>query len=103
MIQLILDKKAEIERICVKHKVKSLSLTGSGFSGTWDPHTSDLDFIIEFETMNPGEHADLYFSLSEELEHLLGYPVDLIEMAAVSNPYLRESFSSSQESLYAIT
>ena len=53
--------------------------------------------------MNPGEHADLYFSLIEELEHLLGYPVDLIEMAAVSNPYLRESFSLSQESLYAIT
>jgi len=103
MIQLILDKKDEIERICTKHRVRTLSLTGSGFSGTWDPHTSDLDFIVEFETMNPEEHADFYFSLIEELENVLGHSVDLIEMAAVTNPYLRKSFSSSQEPLYAIS
>lgn len=103
MIQLILDKKDEIERICVNHNVRSLSLTGSGYSGTWDPHTSDIDFIIEFLPMNPEEHADHYFSLLEEMERVLGFPIDLIEMDAVTNPYLRESFSSSQEQLYAIT
>ncbi len=103
MIQLILHKKKGIERICAKYKVRSLNLTGSAFSGTWNPQTSDIDFIIEFEPLNPEDHADFYFSLIEELESLLGYPVDLIEMAAVSNPYLRESFSSSQEPLYAIT
>ena len=102
MIQLILDKKKEIERICMNHKVRSLSLTGSGYSGTWDPHASDIDFIIEFEPLTPVEHADYYFSLIEKLEHVLGCHVDLIEMAAVTNPYLRESFSSSQEPLYAI-
>ena len=53
--------------------------------------------------MNPEEHTDFFFSLIEELENMLGYPVDLIEMAAVSNPYLHESFSFSQEPLYAIT
>lgn len=103
MIQLILDKGDEIKRICMKYKVKTLSLTGSGFSGTWDPLHSDIDFIIEFQSLSPEEHADCYFGMVEELESLLGYPVDLIEMSAISNPYLRESFLSSQESLYAIT
>jgi hypothetical protein len=103
MIQLVVNKKTEIERICAKYKVKSLSLTGSAVSGTWDPHTSDNDCIIEFETMNPEDHADLYFSLIEEMEKLLGHRIDLIEMDAVTNPYLRKSFTSSQEPLYAIT
>jgi len=103
MIQLILDKKQDIERICTKYKVRSLSLTGSAVLGTWVPHNSDIDFIIEFEPLNPEEHADFYFGIIEELEKILEYPIDLIEMAAVSNPYLRKSFSSSQEPLYAIT
>ncbi|NLW77242.1 MAG: hypothetical protein GXY18_12590 [Methanomicrobiales archaeon] len=103
MIQLILDKEDEIKRICIKYKVKTLSLTGSGFSGTWDPHNSDIDFIIEFQSFSPEEHADCYFGMVEELESILGYPVYIIEMNAISNPYLRESFLSSQEPLYPIT
>ncbi|MDD1728864.1 MAG: nucleotidyltransferase domain-containing protein [Methanospirillum sp.] len=103
MIQLILDKKKEIERICAEHQVRSLSLTGSGLSGTWDPNISDIDLIIEFQSMSPADHAESYFSILEEFEDLFGYPIDLIEMCAVTNPHLRESFASTQESLYALT
>jgi len=103
MIQLILDKKKEIERICAKHHVRSLSLTGSAISGTWAPNTSDIDFIIEFQSMSPADHAERYFGILEELEDLFCHRIDLIEMSAVTNPHLRESFASTQEPLYAFT
>lgn len=102
MIQLINNKLEEICQICSRNHVRSLTLTGSALSERWNPETSDIDFIVEFQSMNSRDHAELFFRLIEELEALLGYPVDLIEITAVTNPYLRESFSSSQECLYAL-
>ncbi|WP_319578804.1 nucleotidyltransferase domain-containing protein [uncultured Methanospirillum sp.] len=68
MIQLILDKKKKIERICAKHQVRSLCLTGSSISCTWDPNTSDIDFIIEFQSMSPSDHAEHYVAFLKNLK-----------------------------------
>ena len=88
MIQLILDKGDEIKRICMKYKVKTLSITGSGFSGTGDPLHSDIDFIVEF---NAGSKSfDNYIDLAFFLESLLMRNVDLL-----TNDSLTESFKNS--------
>ena len=39
--------------------------------------------------MTPHEHAESYFGLLEDLEDLLGRRVDLVEIEAVRNLYLR--------------
>ena len=74
------------------HQVCLLSLGESGLSGTWNPLTNDIDFIIEFQSMSPGDLMQRYFSLLEDLEDLLGHPIDLIELGAVTSPHLRKSF-----------
>lgn len=51
--------------------------------------------------MPPVEHAEAYFGLQEDLEGLLGRAVDLVEAAAVRNPYFREAVERAHVELYA--
>ena len=61
---------------------------------------SDLDFLVEFENKLPTDHANSYFGLMEDLEVLLGLPVDLVEPGPISNPYFREEIEKTRRSLY---
>jgi len=67
----------------------------------FDPEKSDLDFAVEFPSMSPSEHSEVYFGLLEDLETLFARKVDLVEISAVRNPYLRRKFEERQETLYA--
>jgi len=49
----------------------------------------------------PHKHADSYFDLLDELEELFARKVDLVEIEAVRNPYLRQEIEAAQETLYA--
>ena len=51
---------------------------------------SDLDFLVEFQTLPSGEYADAYFGLLEDLELLFGHPVDLVVDSAIKNPFFRQ-------------
>jgi len=42
-----------------------------------------------------------YFDFAEALRHALGRPVDLVEVGAVQNPYLRAAIDRSRELVYA--
>jgi predicted nucleotidyltransferase len=61
---------------------------------------SDVDLLVEFLPMPPREQADSYFGLLEDLERLLGVPVDLVESAAVKNPYLKRAIDKTQVRLF---
>jgi len=92
-----LDAIAALAR---KHGVRRLFLFGSGISNDFDQQRSDLDFLVEFEAKSPSDHANSYFGLMEDLEELLGVPVDLIEPGPVSNPYFREEIERTRRPLY---
>ena len=51
--------------------------------------------------MRRGEYADAYFGLREDLEGLFGRPVDLVMIAAVTNPYFLKNIESTRRVLYA--
>lgn len=102
MISLILVNKAAIERLCGQHHVRSLELFGSALSEeVFDSATSDLDFLVEFLPLEPGQRADTYFRLQEGLESLFGRPVDLVVRKAIRNPYFRQAIDRNCELLYA--
>ena len=50
--------------------------------------------------MPPGEHAQHYFGLLEELETLFGMKVDLVEQAPIRNPYFRQAVEKSRVDLF---
>lgn len=101
MIDLIERKRDAIEALCQEYGVNKLAVFGSAASGNFHAETSDVDFLVEFDPSSSGSYADQYFGLLENLEELLGHPVELIVQRAVSNPYFLESATRSSELLYA--
>ncbi len=101
MNRLIEEKRPELERICRLRHVREIDLFGSAARDDFDPEHSDLDFLVTFETLAPGQHADAYFGLLEDLEALFGRPVDLVLASAIKNPYFREAVESSKTLVYA--
>jgi uncharacterized protein len=97
----ITDKRDTINRLCRTHRVRRLEIFGSAASGQFDPTTSDLDFLVDFEPLKSGEHAENYFGLLEGLESLFGRPVDLVMERAIKNRYFLEGIAQSRTVLYA--
>jgi len=102
MIPLIEEKRTELEALCRKHHVKRLELFGSAATGDFDPASSDLDFLIEFdeERIPLRSAADNYFSFIEAVEKLYGRRVDLVEPGHIRNRFLRKSIEETRVPLY---
>ena len=101
MIALVQDRQAELRTICAQYHVRRLALFGSAARGNdFQPGSSDLDFLVEFAPLQPGQHADHYFGLLAGLERLFQQPVDLLDVAAIHNPYLQRTVAAGQELLY---
>ncbi len=101
MIAQIEEHRAELAELCRRHHVLRLAVFGSATRDDFDPQRSDLDFLVDFESLPPGSYADAYFGLLESLEHLFDRPVDLVVASAIRNPYFRESVNRTQALLYA--
>ncbi len=84
--EIIRILKEQRERLSKEYGVKSLMLFGSLARREATP-TSDVDLLVEFN--RPVGYFGL-FALQNELERLLGCPVDLGTLNSLK-PYLRES------------
>lgn len=91
--------QAELAELCRRHGVRRLELFGSA-TGERDA-VGDIDFLVEFEELDPGAYADAYFGLLEALERLFGRPVDLVMTSAVSNPYFLREIARERTVVYA--
>ena len=101
MIDQIDSHREELQALCRRFHVRRLDLFGSAARGDFDPDRSDFDFVVEFDRAAPQHPFDSYFGLKEELEALFGRNVDLVELSAVRNPYLKASIEQSRENVYA--
>jgi len=100
MNDLIASKQQQLAELCRTFHVRRLALFGSSLSPEFDPHRSDLDFLVEFQPLASGEHANTFFGLSEALQKLFGRPIDLIERDAVRNPYIQQEIERTQQTVY---
>lgn len=99
MIRLVSDNQDAIAELCYDYGVESLDIFGSAATGTFDEHSSDIDFIVRFADMSPGI-ANRYLDFAEALERLLGRPVDVMFDQPVTNPYLRRSVEASRKNVF---
>lgn len=99
MIPLIEHHLAEIRELCRTYRIVRLDLFGSAAKGTWNPETSDVDFLVDL-----GDYDDdvlnRYFGLANALEALLGRDVDLVTDEELQNPYFIASVRKSKVNLY---
>lgn len=87
--------------LCQQHGVRDMALFGSAAGEGFNPETSDIDILVEFEPMPSTEHMQQYFGLLEALEQLFGRRVDLVERSSIRNPYVLASILKSRVALYA--
>ncbi len=102
MISIIEKNRAALESLCKLYRVQSLELFGSALrAAQFDGAESDLDFLVEFQPLGPGQKADAYFGLLEGLEALFHLPVDLVVTRAIRNPFFRQAIEKNRTPLYA--
>ena len=101
MNDLVESRRDQVAELCARLRVRRLDAFGSAVAARFDPVSSDLDFLVDFEPLAPAEYANAYFSLKEGLEEIFARPVDLVTVNAVVNPYFRESIETSRRLIYA--
>jgi uncharacterized protein len=100
-VPAIAAHRLELASLCREFHVRRLALFGSAASGAFHADHSDLDFLVEFQTLAPGDYATAFFGFKEALERLFKRPVDLVVPSAIRNPYFRQSVEQSTSLLYA--
>jgi predicted nucleotidyltransferase len=102
MVSLVERQQAVLAELCRRYGVRRLELFGSAATGAFDPHCSDLDFLVEFlPEQELGPWLRHYFAFRDELARLFGLPVDLVLAGAVKNPYFQRELERTRTPLYA--
>ncbi len=101
MIDLIQSKRAELEKLCRQHHVRTLELFGSAAVGDFDPASSDLDFLVEFLPTAAERIFHGYFDFRDALEELFCRKVDLVMPGAIRNRYFLGTVNQQRKLLYA--
>lgn len=101
MNKIIQNKQKNIEQLCKKFHVKKLEVFGSVTRTSFDPVSSDIDFLVEFDPKGISEYADNYFGLHDALQDLFKIPVELVVSSTIKNPYFLENIESERTFLYA--
>jgi len=123
MHPLITDNLDDLVVLCRRHRVVHLDLFGSATTADFDVSPngdspisgsnsgdysavnsgggeSDIDFLVEFEAMEPADHAQYYFDFLQALSDLFHRDIDLVEDGAIRNPYFRRAVDASRVKLY---
>lgn len=95
------NKREALTELCRRHRLRRLDLFGSATTAEFDPKTSDLDFLVELEDLEPAAYSETYFGVLQDLEVLFGRSIDLVVESAVKNPYFKESLERTRTRLYA--
>jgi len=99
MIPIIDDNRDAIAALCRQYGVRRLAVFGSAVKGTFDPATSDLDFVLEFADHGPGV-ASRFIYFANALEALFDRSVDLVFESKLSDPEFRTEVLSTMEVVF---
>ena len=95
---LSLDSSA-LAQFCRRWKIAELSLFGSAVRDDFGPE-SDVDVLVTFATGARWSLLDLV-AMKEELSAIARRDVDLVEEAAIRNPFRRKRILGEKRVVYA--
>ena len=87
---------------CREHQMLRMHLLGSSLRDDFDPSCSDLELLVECQSIEPGALVQAYFGLGRQLESITGKPVDLVMADAVPNPSVRRDSDASKQLIYGV-
>ncbi len=89
-----------IRALCVQYGIRALFVFGSAVQGTFDPETSDLDFVVDAGEYGPDIVSRLG-GFSYALERLLGRDIDLITVRSTGDPRFLAEVDATRVEIYA--
>ena len=93
--------REQLRSLCRTYGVRRLEVFGSAARADFDPNASDYDFFVDFGNQPVAGSFKRYMGLKLDLETLLGRPVDLVEPAAITNPYFLRAVARDRREVYA--
>ena len=99
MVSLIDENRNALNDLCRKYHVKRLDVFGSAAKGDFDK-SSDIDFLVEFDSQVNQRRFDNYFDLHRALEQLFARSIDLVEPGGLSNPYFIRRVKETRTQIY---
>ena len=98
-MNLLEKHQNEIQDLCIKHHVNQLYAFGSLVNeGLME--SSDVNLIVNFDSIHINNYADNYFSFKYSLEAIFKRQVDLLEEKALKNPYFNKIVESQRQLVY---
>ena len=101
MQPIITENREKIAELCRTHHVRRLSVFGSAVRDDFDPSSSDVDLLVEFQDLGGRFSFEMQSELKSKFVTLFGRPVDLIRVGSIRNPYIRQEIEADEETLYA--
>jgi hypothetical protein len=98
LIPLIAEQRERIAALCRENGIQRLAVFGSAVNGTFNPETSDIDVVAEFDD-SQGDALRLG-RFAFDLEALLGRPVDVVTLHERSKPRFREEVERTAVAIY---
>lgn len=98
-MNLLNKYRNDINQICVKYNVNRLYAFGSVLDDRFK-ESSDVDLIVNFDTLKIENYANNYYDLKFALEDVFKRPVDLLEEKALKNPYFINSVANQRQLVY---
>jgi hypothetical protein len=99
--RLLEEKRRPIAAACARRGVARLEAFGSALREDFDPDSSDLDLLVEFQPMEPYARVEAYFGLLDDLRGMFGREIDLVMVGAVRNRYVAQDIQRTKQPLYA--
>lgn len=100
MQEFIVAQRQEIAELCRRHHVRRMAVFGSAARDDFDPSTSDIDLIVEFDEMPIEQYADNKWALEEELANRFSRKIDLLTWSSIQNPYFLGAIQRSCQPVY---
>jgi hypothetical protein len=96
----IQGKSNEFLLLCKSHDVKALYAFGSSTNDKFKEDSSDIDLLVEIETIDPIKRGENLLELWDKFEKFFQRKVDLLTNSSIRNPILRKSIDSSKILIY---
>ncbi len=91
----------QIVNLCQKNKVNSLFAFGSVTTNNFTDE-SDIDLVVDIEDNDPVSYTDKYYNLKFQLEEILKRKIDLLEMKAIRNRFLKNEIDRTKIQVYGM-
>lgn len=98
-MRLISKNKVKLIELCEKHYVQALYIFGSITTNNFNDK-SDIDILVQFESIDYMTYFDNYMDLKEKLEQLFNRSIDLVENQSIKNPIFRNVVDREKQLIY---